>query len=257
MVSLNMDQSLNTIKRSTTADKVFDTLHRWIVSGRFAPGDVLPSQEELAKQLKVSRNTLREAVFRLSALGLVQSKQGVGTVVLTASPSNYIRSLPDHLALDEISLTEFIEARLFTERTIVRMAVARASLDDLEGLAHILTRQKEAVDMDDAAEFNVHDVAFHMALARASGNSVMLIFWQTIWGLMTKFVTRSNLVPGKIQRSYKSHYSIYQAIQNRDPALAEKEMVYHINRVADWPEMIDDEQAVSQVLKLASINEDP
>ena len=76
-----MDPKTETIKRSTTADKVFDVVHQWIVSGRLQEGDVLSSQDELSRQFEVSRNTLREAIFKLSALGLVQAKQGVGTVV--------------------------------------------------------------------------------------------------------------------------------------------------------------------------------
>jgi GntR family transcriptional repressor for pyruvate dehydrogenase complex len=241
----------STIKRSTTADKVFDTLHHWIISGRFRAGEVLPSQEELARQLKVSRNTLREAVFRLSALGLVKSKQGVGTIVLSTSPSNYISSLPDHLALDEITITEFIEARLFTERAIVRMAVARASQEDLKRIEQTLERQKIAVEMSDPVEFNVHDVAFHLELGKASGNSVMKTFWQSIWDLMANFVSKTNLTPGRIQISYKSHRRIFQAIQACNPDLAEKEMIHHINKVANWPEMIGDEKAVNRVIDLA------
>jgi GntR family transcriptional repressor for pyruvate dehydrogenase complex len=111
------------IQKSSTADKVFEELHSWIVSGKFKPGDVLPSQDALAKQLGVSRNTLREAIFRLSALGLLQAKQGVGTQVKPSTPSNYIGSLSDHFLLDSVTIGEFMEARLFAERTILKLAV--------------------------------------------------------------------------------------------------------------------------------------
>jgi len=223
-----MDQPGKAIQRSTTADRVFETLHQWIVSGRFQPGDVLPSQDELARQLQVSRNTLREAVFKLSAMGLVKSRQGVGTVVQPSSPSNYIGSLPDHLLLDRITMFEFIEARLFTERTIVRLAVMRSTPDDLERLAQILDKQRKALTTGEDVEFNRLDVAFHMELGRASGNSVMFKFIQTIWDLLNKFIGKSHMVPGNIQRAHQRHKNIYQAIKQRDAQLAEDELVAHI-----------------------------
>ena len=107
-----MAPKAETIKRSTTADKVFDILHQWITSGRLQEGDVLPSQVELSRRFEVSRNTLREAVFKLSALGLVQAKQGVGTVVQSRSSANYLSGLQDHLLMDRISMREFLEARV-------------------------------------------------------------------------------------------------------------------------------------------------
>ena len=76
-----MAPKAETIKRSTTADKVFDILHQWIASERLQEGDALPSQAVLFRRFEVSRNTLREAIFKLSALGLLQAKQEVGIVV--------------------------------------------------------------------------------------------------------------------------------------------------------------------------------
>lgn len=233
-----MVDSLDTIKRTTMADRVFERLHRWIVSGRFKPGEVLPSQDVLAKQLNVSRNTLREAVFRLSTLGLVQSKQGVGTVVLPLSPSNYIGNLQDHLLLDEATINEFIEARLFAERTMVRLAVARATEANLKSLEEALEGQRRAVEVDDAVEFNTYDVNFHLELGRACGNSVMLKFFEAIWGLLNNFVAKSNTVPGKITRSYRSHRRIYEAIRDRDVERADAELIYHIHKIANWAELI-------------------
>ncbi len=127
-----MAPKAETIKRSTTADKVFDILHQWIASGRLQEGDVLPSQDELSRRFEVSRNTLREAIFKLSALGLVQAKQGVGTVVRSRSSANYLSGLEDHLLMDRISMREFLEARVSIETTIVRLAVARASQEDID-----------------------------------------------------------------------------------------------------------------------------
>ena len=251
-----VNEPLGTIQRSTTADKVFEKLHHWIVSGQFKPGDVLPSQEELAKQLQVSRNTLREAIFRLSALGLVQSRQGIGTVVQPTSPSNYISSLPGHLLLDQITVTEFIEARLFTECNIVKMIVHRAEDQEIEALAAILARQKQALDAKDVAAFNKADIAFHMALGKASGNSVMFKFLETICELIDKYIKNSAQAPGNIERAYHSHFAIYEAIKARDSDLAEARITEHIRTIAKYTiSALDrDEQHLAQRSFIGSSN---
>ena len=227
-----MNSPLGNIQRSTTADKVFETLHQRIISGHFQSGDVLPSQDELARQLKVSRNTLREAIFRLSALGLVHSKQGVGTVVQPTTPSNYIRSLPDHLLLNKTTVTEFIEARLFTERSIVQLVVERAAEKDLERLQTILDQQHAAIKAGDDEEFNRLDLGFHMELGRVCGNSVMLKFFESIWELLSQFASKSCKVPGNVQKAYVSHCRIFEAVKERDTQKAVQEMEAHIQKIA-------------------------
>ena len=217
-----------TIKRSTTADKVFDILHQWIASGRLQEGEVLPSQDELSRRFEVSRNTLREAIFKLSALGLVQAKQGVGTVVQFRSSANYLSGLQDHLLMDRISMREFLEARVSIETTIVRLAVARASREDIDRLDKILDRQREAIKAGDEVEFVKHDVAFHGELGRACGNRVMLKISQTVYNLLRSYITTVAGAPGNIEQAYRYHRQILAAIKNRDAQAAENDMVSHL-----------------------------
>ena len=69
------------IKRISVSEEIFNILHKKIISGEYSPGDKLPSQDKLAEQYHVSRNTIREAINKLTVMGLLSSKQGVGTVV--------------------------------------------------------------------------------------------------------------------------------------------------------------------------------
>ena len=223
-----MASKTETIKRSTTADKVFDILHQWIASGRLQEGEVLPSQDELSRRFEVSRNTLREAIFKLSALGLVQAKQGVGTVVQFRSSANYLSGLQDHLLMDRISMREFLEARVSIETTIVRLAVARASREDIDRLDKILDRQREAIKAGDEVEFVKHDVAFHGELGNACGNRVMLKISQTVYNLLRSYITTVAGAPGNIEQAYRYHRQILAAIKNRDAQAAENDMVSHL-----------------------------
>ncbi len=221
------------IEKSTTADSVFQYLHDRIVSGQMKSGEVLPSQDILAKRLNVSRNTVREAVFRLSALGLVKAKQGVGTLVLPSTPSRYIGSLPDHLMLDKITMTEFLEARLFTERHIVKLVVIRATDEHLGRLRTILKKQAEAISFARNSEFNRQDLAFHMELGHACGNSVMLKLFQSIWDLLAQFTSESYRIPGNIEKAYRRHCNIYNAIVARDVEAGRRQIEAHIREIVE------------------------
>ncbi len=81
------------IKRTSAADEAFKALHDMITSGR------LKHRDRLAEQFGVSRNTIREAINRLTMIGLLSAKQGVGTLINTSSPSGYIASLSGHFLL--------------------------------------------------------------------------------------------------------------------------------------------------------------
>ncbi len=136
---------LRPIEKTSATTRVFEALHEMIATGRFPRGEKLPSQEELARQLGVSRNTLREAVNKLATMGLLVSRQGVGTVVEAPSPGGYLTTLSGQFLLDPLSVREFIEARICIERTTVRLAVARAQPRDLRQLQEILEAQHKAL----------------------------------------------------------------------------------------------------------------
>jgi GntR family transcriptional repressor for pyruvate dehydrogenase complex len=216
------------IKKVSTASKVFETLYEMIVSGQFERGEKLPSQEELARQFGVSRNTLREAMNKLYAMGLLSSHQGVGTVVESPTPEGYLSSLSGQFLLDSLSVREFIEARICIERTAVRLAVARAGSHKLERLQGILDSQKLAFDNNDAAEFTRQDAAFHLELTQMSGNRVLMKFLQTIQDMLHRFIGEVVRLPGAISDALHFHLQITGAIAAKDADLAEREMVSHL-----------------------------
>ncbi len=216
------------ITRSSAANKVFVSLYEMISSGQFRPGEILPSQDDLARQLGVSRNTLREAIHKLSAMGLLTAKQGVGTAVEPMSPAGYLIPLEGHLRLDSMSVREFIEARACLERTIVSLSVARAKRKDIQDLRALLELQDQAIRKDDQAEFVRQDVAFHMELGRVGGNRVLGKMLQTIWGMLHAFISQVARLPGAIEDALRFHSDIVAAIAAKNRDRAEELMLRHI-----------------------------
>ena len=216
------------IKKVSTAAKVFETLYEMIVSGQIQRGQKLPSQEDLARQFAVSRNTLREAMNKLYAMGLLASHQGIGTVVESPNPEGYLHALSGQFLLDSLSVREFIEARICIERTAVRLAVARSGKQETDHLIGIIEEQKMAFENKDAAEFTLQDAAFHMALTRLSGNRVLMKFLQTIQDMLHRFIGEVVQLPGAISDAMHFHMRVIEAIAAKDADHAEREMVSHL-----------------------------
>jgi GntR family transcriptional repressor for pyruvate dehydrogenase complex len=223
--------NVSPIQKASATTKVFKALYEMIASGRYPRGQKLPPQEELARQFGVSRNTLREAVNQLSAMGLLSSQQGVGTVVEPPSPGGYLSSLSGQFLLDPLSVREFIEARICIERNAVRLAVARAGAEDVERLRMTLEHQRRALKRGDTAEFTRHDAAFHLELTKICGNRVLLKFLQTIHDMLQRFIGEVAQLPGAIEDALGFHTRVTEAIAAGDADRAEREMVLHLFNV--------------------------
>jgi GntR family transcriptional repressor for pyruvate dehydrogenase complex len=216
------------IKRTSAAEEAFRILHEWIISGKSKPGDKLPSQDKLAKQFNVSRNTIREAIYKLTVMGLLTTKQGNGTIVNISSPTSYIASLSDHLLLHPTTVREFIEARVIVEQATVRLAVLRGSSEELEMLGDIIDQQAEAFKNNDPETFVQLDGKFHVELARMSGNSVLLKFLETVRELLHNFIAEVVRLPGSIESAVNYHRGILKTMRSRDSKEAEGKIVQHL-----------------------------
>jgi GntR family transcriptional repressor for pyruvate dehydrogenase complex len=220
--------SVSPIQKASATAKVFKALYDMIATGRFQRGQRLPSQDELAKQFGVSRNTLREAINQLAAMGLLSSHQGVGTLVEPPTPGGYLSGLSGHLLLDPLSVREFIEARICIERNAVRLAVARAGPQDVERLRHILEKQGKAFKQARVAEFTRQDAAFHLELTRMCGNRVLLKFLETIQDMLQRFIGEVALLPGAMEGALEFHARVIEALEVKDADRAEQKMVLHL-----------------------------
>ena len=223
-----LQMNLRPIKKKSTTTRVFETLYEMIATGGLRAGEKLPPQDELARQLGVSRNTLREAVNKLSTMGLLVSRQGVGTVVEAPNPGSYLTSLSGQFLLDPLSVREFIEARISIERTTVRLAVERANSKDIDQVKSILKQQRKALEQADVNEFTRHDAAFHFKLAEMSANRVLHKFLETIQDMLQRFIGEVSELPGAMEEAFAFHTRMIAAIDARNADVAEKEIVLHL-----------------------------
>ncbi|SOZ09401.1 FadR/GntR family transcriptional regulator [Cupriavidus taiwanensis] len=214
----------------TLAEEVVQALGEDIRQGQLKPGDKLPTESEIMATMGVSRTVVREALSRLQASGLVETRHGIGTFVLerpAEAPSPF-RIGPDALgtAMDVMAMLEF---RVSVEAEAAGLAAARRTDAQLAAMRQALDELKHGADAgNDAVE---SDFAFHLAIARATGNRY---FTDLMGHLGTMVIPRSRLqvnTPERVQyleRVSIEHENIYDAIERRDPDAAKAAMRMHL-----------------------------
>jgi GntR family transcriptional repressor for pyruvate dehydrogenase complex len=209
------------ITRRSAAEDVRNQLVGLIESGRFKVDDRLPPEHELARQFGVSRPVVREALVGLNALGLTTSQAGKGTFVA----SNHVR-MP--LLLGRYSPTHLNEVRRYLEVPAARLAAERRTDADVGRLAGILARMEDA---DDPAKRNKLDADFHIAIAQAGGNPLMVKLIEDLRTILEAHSLAAATVPNRRAGAIAEHRAIYEAILRRDLEGAATAMSTHLNAV--------------------------
>jgi DNA-binding FadR family transcriptional regulator len=206
-------------------------LRNAIEAGTYNRGDQLPPERELAVAFQAARSTVRRALDQLERAGLVSRKLGSGTFVTASSAGSPVAGD----VTEVISPLQLIDARCAVEPFTTRLAVLNATRRDLSDIEAVLTRA-EACD-NDKDEFSRWDAEFHLLIARASRNPLVLIFYRQInivrlhaqWDAMKEKI----LTPAVIADYHVQHRGIYQAIDQRDALLAETLITQHLAKARD------------------------
>ena len=214
-------------------EEAIDKIRERIVSGSWGPGDRLPKESELAAELGLSRNSLREAVRALSQLRVLEVRQGDGTYVSSLEPDLLLESTGfiSHLLLGETEV-ELYEVRRILEAAAAALAAGRIDAAEKEDLARILDRMRQTQTVEELVEA---DVAFHAVIARAAGNAVLA----SLLASLSTRTMRVRLWHGRaaddaLDETREEHRRIYEAIVAGDPELARAAATAHIASGERW-----------------------
>lgn len=211
--------------------RVTSRLGEAIVRGVYPAGSLLPRETDLMTSYRVSRTSIREVIKVLSAKGLVETRQRIGTRVLARSNWNVFD--PDVLlwhpldSADHDLLRDLSEMRQLVEPAAARFAATRATLDDIALIRASCDAMRNA--MQDMTAYAHADVQFHMAVLHASHNAMLCHFGHSVANfLQISFrIQQEALDPSdnRIEDDCSSHNKVYEAINRSDPAAAEALML--------------------------------
>lgn len=215
------DLSLSPIDKANAYEFVQRELLRVFVSGAVKVGDRLPSEKDMARQLGVSRPVVREALGSLRALGLVDSRKGRGSFVVLTTPS----SLPKRF-----SMYDLFEARSLVEVPMARLAAHRGSREVIAAMTAAVDAMESA---SDGREWEEQDAVFHAAVARASGNIILVDLGRRIHRDILHDLGISLRSDSRVRQANSEHREICLAISAGDEERAAKAMAAHLSSVFD------------------------
>ncbi|MGE0803116.1 MAG: FadR/GntR family transcriptional regulator [Lautropia sp.] len=204
-------------RRGAVAD-VQARLQAQIAAGEYKPDARLPSESELCRTFGVSRPVIREALMGLQALGLTTSQVGIGTFVV----SDRVRA---PLLMGGYSPAHIREVRRCVEIPAARLAAERRTDRDIGELAALLARMEDA---DDPARRTQLDANFHIAIAHASGNPLIVKLVEDLRTVLEQHSLAATRAPYRRREASAEHRAVYDAILGRDPETAAVAMEAHL-----------------------------
>ncbi|OZI10184.1 GntR family transcriptional regulator [Bacillaceae bacterium SAS-127] len=204
--------NISKTKRVSLVDQVISQMEALIESGEWPVGDRIAPELELMEQFDVSRNTLREAIRSLVHAGLLQTKQGSGTFVCSAS----VLGVALHRRIQQSNLLETLEVRHALEREAAQLAATRRSKEDIKQLQIHLSTCQEAAKSKNHQAYAEADIQLHKAIAVATHNHLLI----DLYDHMTEALHESvhHLVENNscLEIHLQIHHQLVQAIISQD-----------------------------------------
>jgi len=205
------------------------------------PGDKLPSERMLSEKFGVSRSNVREAIQKLEFYGILKSKPQSGTFVADIGQVAMNGMLEDILRLEDPDFKSLVETRILLELKTVRLAARRRTEEDLVKIKEALEAYSKKVENgEDAVQ---EDLLFHLAIAKASGNSTMNTLMLIITPeIITNFEKYHVCDKNMAFIGIGEHREIYEAIKAQDPQLAKEKMKVHFKMLYQYCYDINEDQ---------------
>jgi GntR family transcriptional repressor for pyruvate dehydrogenase complex len=218
------------VRTSRLYEQIVQQIEESVLNGSLKPGDQLPAERDLAQRLGVSRTAVREAVKALREKGLVEAYSGRGTFVTDGTTHAARQSFDLMVKIgQQESSTHLAELRLILEPGIAALAAERIEEEYLGAMREAVVVMDRA--QKDPAAYIEADLDFHLALAEAVANPLILSLIDSIVGLLREQRIKIFNVEGGPQRGQVHHKRILAAMERRDPEMARSAMRAHLEQV--------------------------
>jgi len=228
--------------------QVVEHVRTLIARGEVKPGGRLPPERELARELGISRSSLRAGIGFLSAMGVLKSRHGAGTFVSSGPPALDSSSLTVLGALHGFLPWQMFEARIVIESNVAALAAERATDEHIAELAEEVAEMYASLEAPQ--EYLIHDVRFHRTIARASGNPILGTLMETITASLYGHRSKTVQNAQDLKEAAEMHREIYRAIRAHNPIHARLTMEQHLK-------MASKAQAAESKLRTTTAADDP
>lgn len=217
---------LTRVGRRSIASDAREQITRLITSGTLKPGEKLPPERQLIETLGVSRPTLREGIAALTAMGILEARQGAGTFVSELDPARIVEPLVLIVNLNSEVLRELFDVRGILESGAIQLAAANISDEELAEVRRLAAELEGA--QGSVKRFLQLDVEFHRAIHRASHNELLIALLESVAQLArgSRTVTSQKLEVRRL--AHRDHTRIVAALAKHDPLEARDAMLSHL-----------------------------
>lgn len=223
--------TLKAVTKTKLHEQIVNQIQALIDKGRLKYGDQLPPERQLATIFKVSRHSVREALRILEEKRVLKSRPGSGTYIILKDESSVVEFLARAINSEKHTISEIFQFRELLEPQIVGLAAQNATEEDLSALQDIIQRQKNVFDNKYVAKDLDQD--FHRALAKATGNSVLLQVVELLGQIFLKSRHVYSQNPDRNRLSVKGHQEILEAVKDADSEAAKKLMADHLSSIRE------------------------
>lgn len=221
------------LRRRKLFEDIAERVEQRIRDAEFTPGSYLPSERELMREFGVGRPAVREALFHLNRMGLVELRSGERARVAAPTPETVFETLSGaarYFLSAPGGVEHFQKARIFFEVGLARYAAENATAADIDDLYAALDDNRRSIG--DMRKFGETDIAFHYRLAVIPQNPIFPAIHAAIIGWLREQRAVTLSIPGQNRIAYEAHAAICEAIADRDPDTAEQRMKDHLEQVA-------------------------
>ena len=227
----SLTKTLQAVAKTKLHEQIVNQVQALIEKGRLKHGDQLPPERELASIFKVSRHTVREAIRILEQKKILRSRPGSGTFIILEDESSVVEFMVRAIFREKNTLSEIFQFRELLEPQIAGLAARNATQKNISVLEDILEKQK--LELGNTIESKELDEKFHLALAKATGNSVLFQVVELFGHILLKSRHEDSQSPYRNKLSIEGHNKILDAIKDADSRAANKLMAGHLDAIRE------------------------
>jgi GntR family transcriptional repressor for pyruvate dehydrogenase complex len=218
------------LSRATLPQEIVNAIAELIMQGIWKPGDMIPSEKELAARFRVGRSTIREAVKSLAVLGVLEARVGEGSYVREPNSELLSGAFKWGLLLSERNLGDLVDVRVLVEVECAGRAAAARTAATAHALMQTLEHMRGV--QEDERRFMAFDNAFHTQIAEMAGNCIFASIASTIQVIVRLWYPATYYVPETKETTIVEHLAIAHAIEQGDVEAARTAMRTHLLKAA-------------------------